>query len=532
MGKSNASSENFDSKSYQVTVGLQRGDEFIVIAASVLTINGPVDDAMIKLPLCPVGVGKEAEIQAVQQRLRSGSGIDGNWNLQPIFFHNDSARQFGLAKNAFLGATVSVHNPTCEYCTAFNIYIQVMSENAMKFAPPDSKLDNCRHIPPPPPLAQSRRQMGNESRFINGREEDGNGNGPYGHAQQQQQQHQDQQQQSRNGSVKPARRIQSAHGQRREQPPQLQSTQLQKQVDDSDTFTLGDETHDPQYSQQPHANPHANPHARMNMNLYAMNTQRSQPHMLQYSVPNGGMLQMDMGQSSPTSPPTRPRSRSQMYGHGYVGESGYNMMVPPPPPPPVGQRIQRRSDSRGRNIASRSGRKKPREIRSRSASSCGSSNSNSSGSKSRGARKKQPKARNQQPTASYRKKQLKKSNQQPKTKSTMEAFGDLYDALGNVANEMAVDGKSMSKSMSKSRSYSSSSGDEDDDEYSSSDESSKPTIPGTVGKKRSISVRDDLTVDSYARSLAEKERCLRERDSRDTSLEFSEFSYENSADEF
>lgn len=123
MGKSNASSENFDSKSYQVTVGLQRGDEFIVIAASVLTINGPVDDAMIKLPLCPVGVGKEAEIQAVQQRLRSGSGIDGNWNLQPIFFHNDSARQFGLAKNAFLGATVSVHNPTCEYCTAFNIYV-------------------------------------------------------------------------------------------------------------------------------------------------------------------------------------------------------------------------------------------------------------------------------------------------------------------------------------------------------------------------------------------------------------------------
>jgi len=421
-----------------------------------------------------------------------------------------------------------------------------MSENAMKFAPPDSKLDNSRHIPPPPPLAQSRRQMGNESRFINGREEDGNGNGngPYGHAQQQQQQHQDQQQQSRNGSVKPARRIQSAHGQRREQPPQLQSTQLQKQVDDSDTFTLGDETHDPQYSQQPHANPHAdphanphaNPHARMNMDLYAMNTQRSQPHMLQYSVPNGGMLQMDMGQSSPTSPPTRPRSRSQMYGHGYVGESGYNMMVPPPPPPPppVGQRIQRRSDSRGRNIASRSGRKKPREIRSRSASSCGSSNSNSSGSKSRGARKKQPKTRNQQPTASYRKKQLKKSNQQPKTKSAMEAFGDLYDALGNVANEMAVDGKSMSmsKSMSKSRSYSSSSGDEDDDEYSSSDESSKPTIPGTVGKKRSTSVRDDLTVDSYARSLAEKERCLRERDSRDTSLEFSEFSYENSADEF
>jgi len=128
--------------------------------------------------------------------------------------------------------------------------------------------------------------------------------------------------------------------------------------------------------------------------------------------------------------------------------------------------------------------------------------------------------------------------QQPKTKSTMEAFSDLYDALGDVAKEMteADRNKSRSRSRSSSRgrsgSYSWSSGEEDDDDYSSSDDSSKPTIPGSVANGKSMSVRDDLTVDSYALSLADKKRAVRERDSRDDSLVLSEFSDEYTADEY
>ena len=55
----------------------------------------------------------------------------------------------------------------------------------------------------------------------------------------------------------------------------------------------------------------------------------------------------------------------------------------------------------------------------------------------------------------------------------------------------------------------------DDDNYSSSDDSSKRNIPGSVAKEKRMSVRDELTVDSYALRLAEKKRATRERDFRD-----------------
>jgi len=106
----NSSSPAFESKTFQATIGLQRGDEFIVFAASAITIDGPVDDVQIKLPLSPVGM--EDSMPKSKSKLQNAQG---NWNIKPKYFNRDSSRKFGLAKDAFIGATISIHNATCEY---------------------------------------------------------------------------------------------------------------------------------------------------------------------------------------------------------------------------------------------------------------------------------------------------------------------------------------------------------------------------------------------------------------------------------
>ena len=106
----------FESKTFQVTIGLQRGDKFIVFAASAITIDGPVDDVQIKLPLSPVGMEDCLPKSLSQSQSQSQlQNAQGNWNIKPKHFKRDSARKFGLAKNAFIGATISIHNATCEY---------------------------------------------------------------------------------------------------------------------------------------------------------------------------------------------------------------------------------------------------------------------------------------------------------------------------------------------------------------------------------------------------------------------------------
>jgi len=80
-----------------------------------------------------------------------------------------------------------------------------------------------------------------------------------------------------------------------------------------------------------------------------------------------------------------------------------------------------------------------------------------------------------------------------------------------VAKEIAADSRSVSSSPSV----------EDDDDCSFSDESSKPVVPTTVkAKAKSIPVREDLTVNSYALSLAARE------ESRDDSTYSDEYSDE------
>lgn len=108
-----------------------------------------------------------------------------------------------------------------------------------------------------------------------------------------------------------------------------------------------------------------------------------------------------------------------------------------------------------------------------------------------------------------------------KPKSTLEAFNDFYNALGDVAKEMVSENRddrsSRSYSYSANSSYSSSfsdGGDNYNDEGSFSDESSRPTIPGHVKTQReSMSVHEDLTVNSYAISLEARRRSTVDRKS-------------------
>jgi hypothetical protein len=82
----------FEPKHFQIMVGLQRKEDFIILGASLLTINDPVDYADIILPLR-------------HPNTRNGT---------QQYFHNDnanasaSARGFSLASDARIVARISV----------------------------------------------------------------------------------------------------------------------------------------------------------------------------------------------------------------------------------------------------------------------------------------------------------------------------------------------------------------------------------------------------------------------------------------
>ena len=94
---------------------------------------------------------------------------------------------------------------------------------------------------------------------------------------------------------------------------------------------------------------------------------------------------------------------------------------------------------------------------------------------------------------------MKKKKEAPK--SSLEAIGNLMEALGNVA-------KMGTKKDDSSEEDASSYEDEDDEEdESSSDESSLPTLPDKIkiGRK-GLEVNEELTVNSYALSLAARKQ--------------------------
>ena len=245
------------------------------------------------------------------------------------------------------------------------------------------------------------------------------------------------------------------------------------------------------------------------MNPHGNNAHRPHPTAMQNHFDPNEMVYI----GGPT-PPSPPINMSQRYRSG-----GHMLMMqpsPPLPPPLGGHRV--RSNSRG-------GSRGPP-----GSNNCGGSKieprSNSRGrsrsqprSNSRGRSRSQPRRNNRggsrSPPGSRDRNSRSKSRGRSGTrpKSALEAFGNWYNALGDVAKEINAG----------SRSVSSSSSGDDDADCSSSDESSKPVVPTTVkAEGMSIPVQDDLTINSYALSLAEKERATR-GESRDDSTYSDEY---------
>jgi len=81
-------SEFYESKTFEVLVGFNRAQEFIVFAAAILTVNATGNAIHMRLPLV--------------------------WKEKNICFIHDNARKFGLAKDACLHAQISVSNNTSE----------------------------------------------------------------------------------------------------------------------------------------------------------------------------------------------------------------------------------------------------------------------------------------------------------------------------------------------------------------------------------------------------------------------------------
>lgn len=89
-------------------------------------------------------------------------------------------------------------------------------------------------------------------------------------------------------------------------------------------------------------------------------------------------------------------------------------------------------------------------------------------------------------------------------KSSLQALGDFMQALGGVAK---MGRKNGSDSSSGDEETDADDDDDDDDVSESSDDSSLPTLPEKIkilGAKSDV--HDELTVNSYALSLAEKMR--------------------------
>lgn len=98
-GESSAKDDCYESKTFEIIVGLKRSDEFIVFAASALSIDGPVDSVDLSLPL----------------RSFALTGSSANHRYKPqVYFKQDPGRKFALAEDACLNVTVSVHNQICK----------------------------------------------------------------------------------------------------------------------------------------------------------------------------------------------------------------------------------------------------------------------------------------------------------------------------------------------------------------------------------------------------------------------------------
>jgi len=101
-------SKQFKNKTYDVVVGLKRGDSTTVLALSVLHIDGPMQ-GQIELPLYPIGVDVKDD-----NNVSDNGGILRNrksehiFDMEPVTCEGDNGRLYKLTKSACLKVNVEV----------------------------------------------------------------------------------------------------------------------------------------------------------------------------------------------------------------------------------------------------------------------------------------------------------------------------------------------------------------------------------------------------------------------------------------
>lgn len=101
-------SKQFKNKTYDVVVGLKRGDSTTVLALSVLHIDGPMQ-GQIELPLYPIGVNvkDDNDVSDSGGILRNGKS-EHIFDMEPVTCEGDNGRLYKLTKSACLKVNVEV----------------------------------------------------------------------------------------------------------------------------------------------------------------------------------------------------------------------------------------------------------------------------------------------------------------------------------------------------------------------------------------------------------------------------------------
>lgn len=132
-----SSKDVYESKTFQIIIGLKRADEFIVFAVSALSIHGPVDSMDLSLPLRDYAV--------------TGSSPPIHYDKPQVYFKQDPGRKFSLAEDACLNLTVSVHNINKDvvYASSHNRgnYVGSMPSRGVGFVPHEHRVQSVRVLP-------------------------------------------------------------------------------------------------------------------------------------------------------------------------------------------------------------------------------------------------------------------------------------------------------------------------------------------------------------------------------------------------
>lgn len=107
---------NFEPKAFEVVIGLQRGDTVVVLGVTVLNITGPTGHVVeLDLPLCPMGMEETQELNDDDASIGVSSFTNKRrnqkspvWDMEPLQFDEDLAREYLLASDASLRLKILV----------------------------------------------------------------------------------------------------------------------------------------------------------------------------------------------------------------------------------------------------------------------------------------------------------------------------------------------------------------------------------------------------------------------------------------